>query len=91
MKDSTFVSEVKNQLPTWTREGERDLPNDSGQQWGFIKHKIGEFSRNYRAKIKKAKLLIKIELEKEIKILHGNLNETNKHRYLQLQNQLNLF
>ena len=46
LKDSTFVSEVKNQLPTWTREGERDLPDDSGQQWGFIKHKIGECSRN---------------------------------------------
>ena len=40
-------------------------------------------------KLKKAKLLIKIEIEKEIKTLHGNLNETNKHRYLQLQNQLN--
>ena len=48
-----FVSGVKNQLPNWITEGGNDLPEDCGNQWGFVKHKIGEFSRSYGAKIKK--------------------------------------
>ena len=58
-------------------------------QWGFIKHKMGEFSREYGSKVKKAKLLLKSKLEKEIQTLSKNLNETNKLEYLSLQMQLN--
>ena len=87
--DQSFVSELNEQLPKWVSEGEKDLPNDNGSQWGYIKHKIGEFSRDYGAKVKKAKLLIKIQLEKELKELQQNLNETNKERYTELQKQLN--
>ena len=89
LEDPLFVSEVKEQLPIWVREAEIDLPDDSGNQWGFIKHKIGEFSRNYGAKIKKAKMVLKLNLEKELKTLQDNLNETNKIRYKILQSQLN--
>ena len=60
LNDPTFVSEVKEQLPAWINEVEKDLPGDSGNQWGFVKHKIVELSRYYGAKIKKAKLLIKL-------------------------------
>ena len=87
--DQSFVSELKEQLPKWINEGENDLPNDSGSQWGFVKHKIGEFSRNYGAKVKKAKILIKLQLEKDLKQIHENLNETNKQQYAELQDQLN--
>jgi hypothetical protein len=83
------VSELKEQLPNWINEGENDLPNDSGSQWGFVKHKIWEFSRNYGAKVKKAKILIKLQLEKDLKEIHENLNETNKQQYAELQDQLN--
>ena len=89
LEDPLFVSELKNQLPNWIIEGERDLPDDYGNQWGFTKHKIGEFSRNYGAKIKKAKMILKLELEKELKLLQDNLHETNKNQYKLLQNQLN--
>ena len=83
------MTELKEQLPKWTAESEEDLPNDSGTQWGYIKHKIGEFSRDYGAKIKKAKLLIKLQIENELKQLQNDLNDTNKQRYANLQDQLN--
>ena len=44
LSDPLYVTELKEQLPKWTAESEEDLPNDSGTQWGYIKHKIGEFS-----------------------------------------------
>ena len=51
-------------MPQWTTEAESDLPENLGGQWGFLKHKIGEFSRDYGAKLKKAKKLLKNEIEK---------------------------
>ena len=87
--DQSYISELKEQLPKWIIEGENDLPNDPGSQWGFVKHKIGEFSRNYGAKVKKAKVLIKTQLEKELKELHEVLSDENKQRYNLLQVQLN--
>ena len=80
---------MKEHLPIWTNEAEQDLPNDAGSQWGFIKHKIGEFSRTYGAKVKKTKLILKLEIENELKILHDNLSEANKQQYKHLQSQLN--
>ena len=89
LKDLTFRTEMQTKIPIWTLEAETDLPDNAGAQWGFIKHKMGEFSREYGAKIKKAKLLIKSNLEKEIQTLSKNLSETNKLEYLSLQMQLN--
>ena len=89
LEDPCFVSEIKAKIPKWTSEAETDLPDNSGGQWGYIKHKIGEFSREYGAKIKKAKLLLKSNLEREIQTLSINLNDANKEKYKSLQNQLN--
>ena len=89
LNDQSFISEMKELLPNWVNEAERDLPGDTGIQWGFIKHKIGEFSRSYGAKLKKAKMILKLEIEKDLKILHENLNEANKHKYKLLQTKLN--
>ena len=89
LEDPSFTAELKQKIPIWTTEAETDLPDNTGGQWGFIKHKIGEFSRDYGAKIKKAKSLLKAKLEKELFILSKNLNETNKEQYKSLQYQLN--
>ena len=67
---------------------ERDIVN-VGEQWAYVKHKVGEFSRNFGAEIKKAKYLIRNNLEKEIETLAKNLDENNKERYLDLKSQLN--
>ena len=91
LTDSDYVSEMGVNIPKWLNEASTDLPNNIGGQWGFLKHKCGEFSRNYGAKLKKAKNLIKSELEKELKTLSENLNETNKTQYKKLQDQLNEF
>ena len=89
LNDQSFISEMKELLPNWVNEAEQDLPGDTGIQWGFIKHKIGEFSRSYGAKLKKAKMILKLEIEKDLKILHENLNEANKHQYKLLESKLN--
>ena len=74
LSDSCFVSEMKAKIPQWTAEAEADLPDNTGCQWGFVIHKIGEFSREYGAKIKKAKQILKTNFL-------PNLNETNKEHY----------
>ena len=89
LEDSQFVAEVKEKIPLWTAEAETDLASNTGGQWGYIKHKIGEFSRDYGAKVKKGKRLIKAKLEKEIHDLSSKLNDGNKLQYQILQNQLN--
>ena len=89
LSDSCFVSEMKDKIPQWTTEAETDLPDNTGGQWGFIKHKIGEFSREYGAKLKKAKMLLKYNLLKELQVINSNLNEQNKEQYQNLQDQLN--
>ena len=50
---------------------------------------MGEFSREYGAKIKRAKNLLKSNLEKEIEILSKGLDDNNKERYNDLRAQLN--
>ena len=89
LSDQVYVSEMKDQIPKWTAEAEQDLPDNLGGQWGFIKHKIGEFSREYGAKIKKAKALIRQQLELELQNLSKNLTENNKTQYKNLQDKLN--
>ena len=84
-----FVSELKEKIPQWLVEAEIDLPDNLAGQWGFTKHKIGEFSRDYGAKIKKAKRLLRLNLEKQIEILYPKLNDANKHQYLSLKEKLN--
>ena len=54
------MSEMKIKIPEWIQEAEQDLPENMGGQWGFIKHKMGEFSRVYGAKLKKSKLSLKL-------------------------------
>ena len=80
---------MKENLPNWINEAERDLPENNGSQWGYIKHKIGEFSRNFGAKLKKAKLLFKSNIEKELVLLSHNLDESNKNQYQNLKSELN--
>jgi exonuclease III len=53
LSEPSYVAEMKEKLPIWISEAENDLPGNVGSQWGFIKHKIGEFSRVCGAKIKK--------------------------------------
>ena len=89
LSDPSFLSEMKDKIPQWTNEAETDLIDNTGGQWGYIKHKIGEFSREYGAKVKKAKMLLKNQLERDLQTLSGNLNETNKLKYQILQDQLN--
>ena len=88
LDDASFVTEIKTKLPAWIVEAEADLPNNNGAQWGFIKHKIGEFARECGSRIKKAKRLLKSSLEKEIQILSRNLNDINKAEYSSLKIQL---
>ena len=45
LQDKTYVSEMKTEIPKWIDTAEQDLPENLAGQWGFIKHKIGEFSR----------------------------------------------
>ena len=88
LSNSDFVSEMRVNIPKWLVEASTDLPDNIGGQWGFVKHKCGEFSRNYGAKIKKAKILLKNKLEQELKEVSLNLNGTNKTQYNNLKEQL---
>ena len=88
LNEKSYVAEMKEQLPLWITEAEQDLPENIGSQWGYLKHKIGEFSREFGAKLKKAKKMIKENIEKELSQLCNSLNETNKMRYLDLKGQL---
>ena len=44
LDDASFVTEIKTKLPAWIVDAEADLPNNNGAQWGFTKHKFGEFA-----------------------------------------------
>ena len=52
LSDPVFVSELNDKMPQWTTEADSDLPENLGGECGFLKHKIGEFSRDYGAKLK---------------------------------------
>ena len=89
LSDPVYVSEMNNKIPQWLMEAERDLMDNLGGQWGYLKHKIGEFSREYGAKIKKAKSLLKNHIEKELKLLNPSSTEEARLKYKALQDQLN--
>ena len=55
LEEPDFVSEMRDNIPKWLAEAAVDLPQNLGGQWGFLKHKIGEFAREYGSKQKKAK------------------------------------
>ena len=86
--DPGYVVELRNNIKKWELEAETDLPNNKGGQWSFIKHKIGEFSRNFGAKLKKAKSILRKRLECELESLSLNLDETNKLKYQSVKGQL---
>ena len=44
---------MQGKIVEWIGEAQTDIPDNRGNQWGYLKHKIGEFSREYGAKIKK--------------------------------------
>ena len=59
-----------------------------GIQWAYIKHKIGEYSRDFGAQLKKAKNLLKSQIENELQVLSEGLDDANKQRYADLKKQL---
>ena len=67
---------------------EKDLPGKLGVQWGYLEHKIGEFSREFGAKAKKAKSLLKVSLEKELDLSSKDLNDETRPRYQALKTEL---
>ena len=89
LNEPLYVSELKEKIGAWIHEAESDLPGNMGSQWGYLKHKIGEYSREFGAKLKKAKLLLKSKIETELNEISNNLNEENKEEYKILQNNLN--
>ena len=88
LQDKTYIAEINDMIPKWTMDAETDLSGNIAGQWGYIKYKIGEFSRDYGAKVKKAKQLMKLEIENQLKILDKNLNSCNKAQYQGLKEQL---
>ena len=88
LTEQDFVVQMRALIPKWIIESEKDLPNSSSSQWGFVKHKIGEFSRNYGAKLKKAKNLLKTNIEAELGQLLGFTDLDSKNRYQILKSQL---
>ena len=89
LEDPNFLNEMRENIPKWLTEAETDLHQNIGGQWGYLKHKIGQFSRTFGAKVKKAKTLMKAKIEEELKSLSSILNPENKGRFKQLQDQLN--
>ena len=45
--------ELERNIPFWIEEAKRDIKKSLGDQWGYVKHKIGEFSRKFGAKLKR--------------------------------------
>ena len=75
-------------IPKWILESERDLPENKGSQWGYIKHKVGDFTRTYCANKKKKESLLKCNIERELNKLKSNLDNDSKAQYLKLKSQL---
>ena len=89
LNEPSFISDIKEFIPCWIEQAEKDLPDNAGIQWAFLKHKIGEYSRNFGAKLKKAKKILRENLEKELSILTSQLDVDSKNRYQALKLQLN--
>jgi len=89
LSEPDFIAEMKENIPKWCFEAENDLTENIGSQWGFIQNKIGEFSRSFGAKLKRAKNLLKANIEKEMDFISQNLNDLNKLRFQNLKHKLN--
>ena len=76
LQEEDFVYEMRQHIPLWVKEAQEYLEG-RGDQWGFIKHKIGEFSRYFGAKIKKERQYLKDKIEAELAILSTNLHDDN--------------
>ena len=88
LAENDFVFEMNKNLPIWIAEAKRDIKKSFGDQWGFIKFKIGEFSRKFGARLNKEQRALKNKIEFELNILSSNLNEQNKVQYENLRQQL---
>ena len=86
--EASFKSEMEKLIPTWINEAEKDLPNERGSQWAYLKFKMGEFCRNFGAKIKKAKQILKQNLEKELESLSAQPDNKSIKRYQSLKKEL---
>ena len=83
-----FVAEMRQLLPQWVQISENDLPGRFSNQWGYIKHKIGEFSRSFGAKLKKAKIILRTNIEKELSEIAHDVDIETKIKYQNLKKQL---
>ena len=68
-------------------EAKNDIQSSVGDQWGYVKHKIGEFSRTFGSKLKRERESLKNQLERDLYDLNNNLTEENKIKYENLKFQ----
>ena len=68
--------------------GRKRFTRENHSQWGFLKHKVGKFSRNFGAKLKKAKALLKTSIEKDLQELAHNLDNDSRIKYQNFKQQL---
>ena len=57
LEEAEFSHDINNNLPIWIDEAKTDTNQSLGDQWGFVKFKIGEYSRKFGAKKRKRDLL----------------------------------
>ena len=89
LEETDFIYEMNNNLPNWIADAKAETEQSLGSQWGYIKHKIGEFSRKFGSKLKKERMEIKNKIESELESLSLHLNDSNKEKYDNLRQQLN--
>ena len=89
LEEKEFIHDMNNNIPNWINEARQERDQNLGGQWGYIKHKIGEFSRKFGAKQKRERRALKCKLEAELTELSATLNDKNKEKYDLLKQQLN--
>ena len=57
-----FATELEKHIPIWISEAGANIPDCIGNQWGYVKHKIAEFSRSFGAKLKKGRRILKYNI-----------------------------
>ena len=87
VNEPDFVLEMKNKIPIWIAEAETGV-NTCRAQWDFLKHKMGEFSREFGRNLAMRRKMAKMELESKIEYLSSKLDETNKAEYETFLQQL---
>lgn len=88
LEDTEFLFELKSKLQHWIDETKVNPSQSLGSQWGFIKHKVGEFSRQFGAKRRKERMALKNKIESELSSLSSMLSDYNKMQYDSLKQQL---